>query len=496
MTGAAVAGWCSELFDLVLVGWLLAAAFAGYAISQWQRARANVASERESRQFLELLSEASIAMTYVFDVEKRALVYWNRSCAEFLGLAADKCLAARAADVSDILHPEDKPLHAEHVAELADLADGGVLHFEPRWRHASGEWRWVGIDECVMARNGDGCPKLILGTGQDMTERRAVEQAIRHSKEILDRLIDQAAVGMAMVAPDGHFLRVNESLCEFLGYYDFELLEMDFQTITHPDDLEKDLNLVAQMLAGEIKTYSMEKRYFQKNGQTVWAMLNVSLMRDADDKPMYFLSQVADINERKAQEKLLQDYSERLEAQTHALDQANQQLRELASVDGLTGVFNRRALNEHLASAVEGSIRTSEPLSLILLDVDHFKSFNDVYGHAAGDDALRSVAKVLKSCARECDLVARYGGEEFVLVCSNTTLDQATDLANGARRRLSEIKGLARSLTASFGVSTLIGSQERPEDLTAKADEALYLAKGAGRNCVRTENDRPAAKSA
>ena len=113
---------------------------------------------------------------------------------------------------------------------------------------------------------------------------------------------ESSAIGMALVGPDGTFLEVNPSLCELVGYTDTELVGSTFQQITHPDDLESDLVQVGLMLAGEISTYRMEKRYLHRDGHIVWILLSVSLVRDAEGEPVHFVSQIEDISERKRAE--------------------------------------------------------------------------------------------------------------------------------------------------------------------------------------------------
>ena len=108
-----------------------------------------------------------------------------------------------------------------------------------------------------------------------------------------------AAIGMALVAPDGRWLRVNRSLCNMTGYTEAELLGMRFQDITHPEDLDLDLENVEKMLCGEVTTYQMEKRYIHKNGSLVWGLLSVSLVCDSAGAPLFFISQIQDITARK-----------------------------------------------------------------------------------------------------------------------------------------------------------------------------------------------------
>lgn len=138
--------------------------------------------------------------------------------------------------------------------------------------------------------------------GQEQTELQQTQEALRESEEGFRGAFDFAAIGMALVAPNGQWLQVNRSVCEITGYTADELLSRTFQDITHPDDLRTDLAFVHQMLAGEIRTYQMEKRYFHKAGHVVWILLSVSLVHDAHGAPLYFISQIQDISQRKRAE--------------------------------------------------------------------------------------------------------------------------------------------------------------------------------------------------
>lgn len=154
-------------------------------------------------------------------------------------------------------------------------------------------------------RRAEALLNLVASRAAGELERRNAEIALRESEERFTNAFEYAAIGMALVSPNGHWLKVNQATCLFLGYASAELMAMTFQEITHPDDLDTDLALVRQMLAGEIRTYQMEKRYFHKQGHTVWALLSVSLVRDPHQKPLYFISQIENITERKQSEAAL-----------------------------------------------------------------------------------------------------------------------------------------------------------------------------------------------
>jgi PAS domain S-box-containing protein len=156
-----------------------------------------------------------------------------------------------------------------------------------------------GIDSWFLntaVKLGDG----FAVTFRDISERKQAEAAIRESQERFRLAFNDAATGMTLVSPEGRFLQVNHALCDIVGYSETELLATDFQTITHPEDLDADLEYVAQLLAGEISTYQMEKRYIHKLGHIVWIVLCVSLVRSESGQPLYFIAQIQNISERQA----------------------------------------------------------------------------------------------------------------------------------------------------------------------------------------------------
>src|SRR5262249_19916079 len=142
-------------------------------------------------------------------------------------------------------------------------------------------------------------------------ERKRAEQALRESEERFRSAFDHAAIGMALLALDFRPLDVNHSLCELLGYSEQELLGADFQSLTHPDDLDSCLVHAQRVLAGEAQAFHMEKRYIHKHGRPISVLMSSSLLRDSDGQPLYFISQVQDITERKLAEGALRESEER-----------------------------------------------------------------------------------------------------------------------------------------------------------------------------------------
>lgn len=182
---------------------------------------------------------------------------------------------------------------------------------------------------------------------------------------------------------------------------------------------------------------------------------------------------------------------EKVQVRTRELEGLNARLAELAITDGLTGLYNHRHFRERLTLELERSNRTGLPLSVVMIDVDSFKAYNDSHGHLAGDNALRGVAKVLQNGRRANDVVARYGGEEFAVVLVDVPSAAAKDVADRIVAQVAEFpfefgstQPLGR-LTISAGVATAPADGVDAATVLAAADRALFAAKDAGRNCVR-----------
>lgn len=197
----------------------------------------------------------------------------------------------------------------------------------------------------------------------------------------------------------------------------------------------------------------------------------------------FTLCVVRDISERKAA-------ADKLRRQTEELQRLHAELKVLASHDGLTGLYNWRAFYEHAGQMLKTAHRRQESMSLLMLDLDHFKLVNDRFGHPEGDRVLQAVASTLKTTARENDIVARHGGEEFVVAAIGLSDAAALAAAERLRAAIAAIENMKQPVTASIGVATLAPQAHKQDasrvlaDLLDQADQALYAAKNNGRNQV------------
>lgn len=297
----------------------------------------------------------------------------------------------------------------------------------------------------------------------EAAEQNAAE--LQESEERFRSAFDNAPIGMAMVAPEGRWLRVNRSLCQISGYSEQELLETNFQAITHPSHLGAMMSNMNQILSGKITAYQMENRYYHKIGHEIWVLVGVSLAREGPEGEVRLIFQIQDITDRKqAEEKLLHE----------------------AFHDALTQLPNRTMFMDHLKLALERAKRSTQHVFAVLfIDLDRFKIINDSLGHALGDQLLVEVSNRLQRCLRPGDTVARLGGDEFTILLEDIKdIKEAIFVAERVQYEVSQpctLDGHDTFTTASIGIALYAPSYQHPADLLRDADTAMYRAKAAGK---------------
>ena len=299
---------------------------------------------------------------------------------------------------------------------------------------------------------------------RDISERRSSEYALEEANQRFRSAFDDAAIGMAIVSPEGRWMRANRALEALTGYPQDQLLGMGFADITHPDDLPKDIHALQEMVEGTRDSFQTEKRYLHADGRIIWVWLSTTVVRDADGKPAYLLSQMQDISERKENEA---------------------RLAHRASHDELTGLPNRGVLEDRMVLALNRQRRERKPISILYLDLDGFKRVNDTHGHDAGDVLLVAIAKRLTALVRPTDVVSRLGGDEFVILCEGMDERGATQLAKRIVEVVPEVVEVGSqrlAVTPSIGIALSRDPGIRPGELLAHADMAMYFAKEEGRS--------------
>jgi PAS domain S-box-containing protein len=196
------------------------------------------------------------------------------------------------------IHPEDKD---QVLAAFTQHLSGQTPAYksEHRLRGKKGNYKWVAAAGVVTSRSATGEAQRIVGTLEDIHAAKVFSDMLQLSEKTFSSAFHFSGIGIAFVSPTGAWADVNPALCQLVGYRKEELLQMAYQDITHPDDLEADQALVRKMLAKEIKSYQIEKRYFHKNGQLIWVMLTVSLVWGAEGEPQFFIAQIVDISTTK-----------------------------------------------------------------------------------------------------------------------------------------------------------------------------------------------------
>ena len=403
-------------------------------------------------------------------------ITWSDELFRLFGLEPADAAPGYEAAVA-LYHPEDAPVLDALVARAAQEGIGYSLDLRGapdqeglcRWYHTVG----------TAVTDESGRIIRLSGTLADIHDRKMAEERFRV-------LFDESSDAHLLLGKEG-IIDCNNATLALLGCEDKSQVLSLHPAVMSPEfqpdgrrSCEKRVEMDA--LAYERGFHRFEWVQRKTNGEEF--PVEVSLTPVTLSGRSVLLSVLHDLTERKHAEEQIKDHAVILEFQKLELEKANAELEALATTDGLTGLKNHRAFQERLAEEASRASRYGLPLSLILLDVDGFKRYNDTHGHPAGDAVLKTVAQVLQNCARDTDLVARYGGEEFVVVLPQTDSEGAMIFAERLRASVESYPWLPQNVTASFGVASLHLGEEGGTDLIARADRALYRSKAEGRNRV------------
>jgi len=362
---------------------------------------------------------------------------------------------AAGKSIADILSKDDAVRAEKAVRE--SLRTSSLQSMEYQLEMPSGK-RWF------EARFSPSGPREVVAFIRDITDRKRAEDALRESEERFRTLFEQSRDAIYLGTPAGTITDANQAWLDLFGYTRDELSHITAEDMyANPADRKSFLRRITR--TGHVTD---EVRFKKKDGTQFDCERTSVAMRDAGQVVTY--------------QGLMRDVSQ--------MKRARAELEHLAHFDTLTGLLNRRAILAKLDEWLRHSKRYEVPLSIAMVDIDHFKQVNDLHGHLVGDRVLADTADALRKSVRLTDYVGRYGGEEFLLILPQTDATGALAVAERARSlvmgtTMVDSEGGTLSVTVSIGVAEWCGGDDE-DVLVSRADAALYRAKGAGRNRVET----------
>jgi len=420
-----------------------------------------------------VIFDAAATGIAILDLDGRFLKV-NGECCRILGYDERELPGMSMQSIS----PGDACQSDRHVFQ--ELLAGRIAQFRQERQAVRKDARlvWIQLDVSLI-HSADGEPSYFVCQLRDNTERARTEHALHESEERFRTLATHAPFGVFETSPDGRCTFVNRHWKELTGQPLEEALEFGWSKVVHPDDRGELLRAWGEAVREE-RGLTCEFRCLRPDGRNAWVFCQVNPMRNEAGEITTYLGNLVDVTYRKETEAELR--------------RLNAQLEALATTDALTGLQNRRATFDQLATLAAAAERYHEPLSCLMIDIDHFKNVNDTFGHAAGDMVLREVAGVIRREARRSDLCGRFGGEEFLVLCPRTDLAEAHAAAERIRQSIAScrlpVDDEEIAVTVSIGVACCRFPECESHGLVAAADKQLYEAKRSGRNCTRSA-DRP-----
>jgi len=381
------------------------------------------------------------------------------------------------------------PTHAhaevrEHLRRT--MASAEALPFENEILLADGRVRWVAWTNRAV-RDADGNVTAVHSVGHDIDERKRAEMKLAESEARYRMLADHSTDMVFQFDQDLIRRYVSPACREILGFSPEELIGHRALLAVHPDEADMIASGFQEVASGRLERASFSHRIRHRDGHWLWVEAAVRSTRDPHtNMPNGLMGALRNITAKKEIEEKLAE--------------ANGRLEILARQDGLTQIYNRRSFDEMLLREIKIARREGTTLSLLMIDVDSFKAYNDHYGHPAGDAALRRVSSAISATVkRPGDFVARYGGEEFAVLLPNTDERGARAVAEAIRSSIEALAlehraSLWERLTVSIGAASINNAPHnelRQDVLLSRADNALYAAKNSGRNTIVNWREDP-----
>ena len=433
---------------------------------------------RESNAKFRTISDTTPIALLITRPEDGTVIYANQSAADLGGLPLDELVG------SDVKRFYPDPEARKRFLE--DLrATGSVRNQVIEFVRSDGTPLLTQRSATLATLNDQ--PALFVAIA-DLRERQRLEAAL----QARGAAIEAAAEGIAITDPGGLIEYVNPALTAITGY-DADELNGQSTRIFYSGKHDKAFydHLWNTIRSGRVWRGEIVNR--RKDGSLYTELMAIAPVRSDRGETVHFVAIKHDISERKRMETDLKETNTMLQHQLAEIHRLQEELRELAVRDGLTNLFNRRYLDETLERELARAKREGYPLSLVMIDIDHFKNLNDTYGHQAGDKVLRELAALLWGNIRTEDVPCRYGGEEFLVLLPRMPLAIALERAESWRKAFEAMRvsfgDFQLQATLSCGLSAYPEHARTPDDLLRCCDDALYAAKRGGRN--RSETFQP-----
>jgi diguanylate cyclase (GGDEF)-like protein/PAS domain S-box-containing protein len=322
---------------------------------------------------------------------------------------------------------------------------------------------------------------------RDVTQRKMMAEALELSERRFRALIEHSTDAISLIDAHANVIYESPSVEKLTGYDPRERLGRNGLELVVPEDHPMLQRIMVRVITQPNHVENANFRSIRKDG-TVWWTESTAINLLNEPSVQAIVVNYRDVTERINAEKALKTANDQLNFRIREVEELQSELREQALRDPLTGLYNRRHLGDAMDREMARMQREKQPLSTIIMDIDHFKKVNDKHGHQIGDQFLTEIAKVIAGHARSSDIACRYGGEEFLLVLPGATLKTAMKRAELIREQCEAIQIMSGKkivkVTMSMGVAAFPKHGKGAEEIVVKADKAMYRAKRAGRNCV------------